>query len=99
MDDFYKNGQVERAFEVLDEMYKSNLPPNVVSFGSAISACGKVCGPMSMNELCDIDSVSYHYPCCLVVPPSLRWSCFSLVFVGYCILFLHPDHLFSRVGY
>lgn len=38
----WKNGEVDRTFKVLDEMYKGNLPPTVVSFGSAISACGKV---------------------------------------------------------
>lgn len=37
-----QNAEVDRAFVVLDQMYKKGFPPNVVSFGSAISCCAKV---------------------------------------------------------
>ena len=37
-----QNKQWDRAFKILDEMYELNLKPDVISFGAAISACGKV---------------------------------------------------------
>ena len=37
-----KNGEVERTFKIMDEMYEAKISPTVVSFCSAISACGKV---------------------------------------------------------
>ncbi len=37
-----QNKEWDRAFKILDEMYEVNLKPDVISFGAAISACGKV---------------------------------------------------------